>query len=168
MPDVWFRFPRTMKRAAVNQDDRYRVVHARITRMSARRRIRASCGSSADPLPAKGSGRGKWQKEGRQRQNSYYYQFACLRSFGHSLSSFHLSNARGLFPAIYFLALRIYSLALPSFFPISIYTRAYDNACPSLSLFEVVERRRLSIFSCHVFRATNLKEIIANNYKKDD
>lgn len=66
MPDVWFRFPRTMKRAAVNQDDRYHVVHARISWMGARRRIRGSCGSSAGPLPAEGLERRKGQTEVEQ------------------------------------------------------------------------------------------------------
>lgn len=33
---------------------------------------------------------------------SYYYQFACLRSFGLPLSSFHLGDTGGLFPSIYF------------------------------------------------------------------
>lgn len=36
-------------------------------------------------------------------EDSYYYQFACLRSLDLPLSSFHLDDARGLFPPIYFL-----------------------------------------------------------------
>jgi hypothetical protein len=35
---------------------------------------------------------------------SYYYQFACLRSLGLPLSSFHLDDTGGLFPPIYFSA----------------------------------------------------------------
>ena len=42
--------------------------------------------------------------EGRETvEDSYYYQFACLRSLDLPLSSFHLDDARGLFPPIYFL-----------------------------------------------------------------
>jgi len=37
-------------------------------------------------------------------KTSYYYQFACLRSLGLPLSSFHLDDTGGLFPPIYFSA----------------------------------------------------------------
>lgn len=61
---------------------------------------------------------------------SCYYQFACLRSFGLPLSSFHLGDTGGLFPPIYFstpIRDPQRSLLLPSY--ISSRGRAQGTSC---------------------------------------
>lgn len=70
---------------------------------------RGACEDSRGAGPRVGEFSKERGERGRARaletdEASYYYQFACLRSLGLPLSSFHLGDTGGLFPPIYFSA----------------------------------------------------------------